>query len=389
VLSGVELVSIDSMQVYRGMDIGTAKPTAAERAEVPHHLIDIADPSEDFTVVRFREACDEALAAIEARGNQAVLVGGTGLYVRAVIDRLEPPGEWPAIRSELEAEPDVTALHVRLEAIDPLAASRMTSTNRRRIVRALEVSLGSGKPFSSFGPGLTTYARPESPGRAADAARFAHGADSLSIRRPAGRGLRRRGRRARRREKPLSRTASQALGYRRAARPSGATLGSTKPSTSRSPVRASSRCARSAGSAATADRVGRRDRTGQSIGGGAEPAGRLVTMHLSKHHGLGNDFLVLLRDDVVPMPDDVAAALAIRLCHRTRGSAPTACSSAVRQCVAAADLQMWLYNADGRGGDERQRHPLPRPSGAARSRSHRSHARDLDRRRPSRVDAKV
>ena len=203
------------MQVYRGMDIGTAKPTAVERAEVPHHLIDVADPSEDFTVVRFREACDEALAAIEARGNQAVLVGGTGLYVRAVIDRLEPPGEWPAIRSELEAEPDVTALHVRLEAIDPLAASRMTSTNRRRIVRALEVSLGSGKPFSSFGPGLTTYgatgvtqvglrmprdtlsARIRSRFDAQLAAGFVDEVAGLAAR-----------------EKPLSRTASQALGYR-------------------------------------------------------------------------------------------------------------------------------------------------------------------------------
>jgi tRNA dimethylallyltransferase len=150
-------VSIDSMQVYRGMDIGTAKPTALERAEVPHHLIDIADPSEDFTVVRFRDACDHALMAIEVRGNQAVLVGGTGLYMRAVVDRLEPPGEWPAIRAELEGEPDIGALHARLVALDPLAASRTTATNRRRIVRALEVTLGSGAPFSSFGPGLMTY----------------------------------------------------------------------------------------------------------------------------------------------------------------------------------------------------------------------------------------
>jgi tRNA dimethylallyltransferase len=154
---GIEIVSVDSMQVYRGMDIGTAKPSAAEQQEVSHHLIDIADPSEDFTVVRFRRAADDALAGIAERGNRAVLVGGTGLYLRVVIDRLEPPGEWPAIRAELESQHDVGALHARLEEIDPVAASRMTPTNRRRVIRALEVSLGSGRPFSSFGPGLTTY----------------------------------------------------------------------------------------------------------------------------------------------------------------------------------------------------------------------------------------
>ncbi len=110
-MPGVDIVSIDSMQVYRGMDIGTAKPSPQDRAEVPHHLIDIVDPSEDFTVVRFRRAYDEALAEIAARGHHALLVGGTGLYLRAVIDRLEPPGEWPDIRRELEAEPDVAALH--------------------------------------------------------------------------------------------------------------------------------------------------------------------------------------------------------------------------------------------------------------------------------------
>ncbi len=153
----VEIVSVDSMLVYRGMDIGTAKPSAEDRAEVRHHLIDVADPSEDFTVVRFQRAADDALAGIAERGHRALLVGGTGLYVRAVVDRLEPPGEWPSIRAQLEAEDDVVALHARLDAIDPVAASRMMPTNRRRIIRALEVSLGSGRPFSSFGPGLTTY----------------------------------------------------------------------------------------------------------------------------------------------------------------------------------------------------------------------------------------
>lgn len=145
------------MQVYRGMDIGTAKPTPAEQAEVPHHLIDVADPSEDFTVTRFQAAFREALAAIEARGHRAVLVGGTGLYLRAVIDDLEIPGRYPEVREALEAEDDTAALHGRLAALDPVAASRMEPTNRRRVVRALEVCLGSGRPFSSFGPGLDAY----------------------------------------------------------------------------------------------------------------------------------------------------------------------------------------------------------------------------------------
>ena len=154
---GTELVAVDSMQVYRGMDIGTAKPTPAERAEIPHHLLDLADPSEEVSVVRWRAAADDALGAIDARGNRAVLVGGTGLYLRAAIDRLEPPGAWPDIRDQLDAEPDTAALYDRLRALDPLGASRMEPTNRRRIVRALEVTLGSGRPFSSFGPGLTAY----------------------------------------------------------------------------------------------------------------------------------------------------------------------------------------------------------------------------------------
>lgn len=153
----VELVSVDSMQVYRGMDVGTAKPSPAEQAEVPHHLIDLADPSEDFTVTRFQAAFREALAQIEERGRRALLVGGTGLYLRAVVDELSPPGRWPDVRVELEAEPDTTALHRRLAQLDPAAAARMEPGNRRRVVRALEVTLGSGRPFSSFGPGLDAH----------------------------------------------------------------------------------------------------------------------------------------------------------------------------------------------------------------------------------------
>lgn len=153
----VELVSVDSMGVYRGMDIGTAKPTPAERAEVPHHLLDVADPDEDFSVARFQAAARVAVAAIEARGHRALLVGGTGLYVRAVVDDLDLPGQYPDVRASVEAEPDTVALHRRLFGVDPVAAGRMEPTNRRRVVRALEVTTGSGRRFSSFGPGLDAY----------------------------------------------------------------------------------------------------------------------------------------------------------------------------------------------------------------------------------------
>jgi tRNA dimethylallyltransferase len=155
---GTEIVAVDAMQVYRGMDIGTAKPTAQDQAAVPHHCIDLADPSEDFTVTRYRAAFDDAIAGIESRGHAALLVAGTGLYLRAVTDRLPIPGQWSDVRAALDGEPDTAALHSRLTELDPLAATRMEPTNRRRIVRALEVTIGSGRPFSSFGPGLQAYA---------------------------------------------------------------------------------------------------------------------------------------------------------------------------------------------------------------------------------------
>ncbi len=156
-LGDVELVSVDSMQVYRGMDVGTAKPTAAEQAEIPHHLLDLADPSEDFSVARFQTEAEAAIAGIESRGHRALLVGGTGLYMQAVVDGLRLPGQWPAVRAELEAaleaegadrEPAaVGAMHRRLADADPVAAARIEPGNSRRIVRALEVTLGSGRPF--------------------------------------------------------------------------------------------------------------------------------------------------------------------------------------------------------------------------------------------------
>jgi tRNA dimethylallyltransferase len=161
---GVELVTVDSMQVYRGMDIGTAKPTPAEQAEIPHHLLDLVDPDEEFTVAEWQRAARAAIAAIEARGHRALLVGGTGLYLRSLTDDLDIPGRWPDVRTELEAEADAAgteALHARLADLDPVAAARMEPSNRRRVVRALEVVVGSGRRFSDFGPGLG--ANPPSP----------------------------------------------------------------------------------------------------------------------------------------------------------------------------------------------------------------------------------
>ncbi len=155
---GTEIVAIDAMQVYRDMDIGTAKPTAADRAAVVHHCLDLADPSDEMSVTAFRVAYDEALSSIASRaGSQALLVAGTGLYLTAAIDRLELPGVWPDVRATIEAEPDTAVLYARLKDLDATAAERIDPGNRRRIVRALEVSVGSGQPFSSFGPGVGAY----------------------------------------------------------------------------------------------------------------------------------------------------------------------------------------------------------------------------------------
>jgi tRNA dimethylallyltransferase len=160
-LGDVEIVSVDSMQVYRGMDIGTAKPTPGERAAVPHHLVDLVDPSEEYSVARFQTAAREAIAGIESRGRRALLVGGTGLYYHALVDGLDLPGEDLRLRAELEARAEdpegLAVLYEELRCLDPLAASRVEPGNRRRVVRALEVVGATGRAFSSFGPGLGSH----------------------------------------------------------------------------------------------------------------------------------------------------------------------------------------------------------------------------------------
>ena len=155
-----EIVVVDAMQVYRGMDIGTAKPSAADRARIPHHALDLVEPSDEFAVVDFVTAARRALDDIAARGGQAVLVAGTGLYLRALTDPMEVPGQWPDVKAALLARAEAEGsevLHRELAAADPVAASKMDPRNTRRVVRALEVVLGSGRAFSSFGPGLDQY----------------------------------------------------------------------------------------------------------------------------------------------------------------------------------------------------------------------------------------
>lgn len=163
-LGDSEIVSLDSMQVYRGMDIGTAKSPAGERSDVVHHVVDVADPAEEWSVVRTQAAVRGAIDSIEARGRRAVLVGGTGLYVRAVVDGITVPAEDAGVRSALEAEwqgeTGLASAYDELAARDPEAAARIEPGNRRRIIRALEVMRVTGRPFSAFGRGLDHYGPP-------------------------------------------------------------------------------------------------------------------------------------------------------------------------------------------------------------------------------------
>ncbi len=155
----VEIVSVDAMSVYRGMDLATAKPAIIERREVHYHLIDLVEPSEEFTVAEFQRAARGAKERIIGAGHGVLYVGGTGLYGRAVLDDLDIPARYPEVRATLErrAESDLDGLYEHLVELDPLAASRLERTNERRVVRALEVTLGAGRPFSSYGEGLMTY----------------------------------------------------------------------------------------------------------------------------------------------------------------------------------------------------------------------------------------
>ncbi|GAA1281168.1 tRNA (adenosine(37)-N6)-dimethylallyltransferase MiaA [Pseudonocardia aurantiaca] len=147
---GGEVVNADAMQLYRGMDIGTAKLGPAERAGVPHHLLDVLDVTETASVAAYQRDARAVVERLRAAGRTPVLVGGSGLYVQAVVDELDFPGTDPTLRAELEAElaeRGAEAMHARLAAVDPAAAEVVLPTNGRRIVRALEVIALTGRPF--------------------------------------------------------------------------------------------------------------------------------------------------------------------------------------------------------------------------------------------------
>jgi tRNA dimethylallyltransferase len=147
-----EILSLDSMAIYRGMDIGTAKPTRAERAEVPHHLIDIVDPDQEYSLAQYVAAAEAAAADVRRRGREVLFVGGTPLYLKALLRGIfdGPPADWD-FRKQVEEEADrvgTAALHERLGQVDPLTAARLHPHDRRRIIRALEVYRLTGKPIS-------------------------------------------------------------------------------------------------------------------------------------------------------------------------------------------------------------------------------------------------
>ncbi|MFH8727852.1 tRNA (adenosine(37)-N6)-dimethylallyltransferase MiaA [Streptomyces termitum] len=153
---GGEVVNADSMQLYRGMDIGTAKLTPEERGGVPHHLLDVWDVTEAASVAEYQRLARAEIDRLLAEGRTPVLVGGSGLYVRGAVDALEFPGTDPGVRARLEAELEERGsgvLHARLAAADPAAAAAILPGNGRRIVRALEVIEITGKPFTANLPG--------------------------------------------------------------------------------------------------------------------------------------------------------------------------------------------------------------------------------------------
>jgi tRNA dimethylallyltransferase len=226
---GGEIVALDSMTVYRGMDVGTAKPTAAERARTPHHLIDVLDPWESLTVAWWLERAEAACADITARGKRPIFVGGTPFYLKALLHGLfdGPPAD-ARLRGELEADAardGPAALHARLGAVDPRTAARLHPNDVRRVVRALEVHALTGRPISDWQQTWDTPAFAPAPAaapppvsvpavvlelprevlyarinRRVDAMLAAGWADEV--------------RRLRELPRPLSREARQALGYR-------------------------------------------------------------------------------------------------------------------------------------------------------------------------------
>jgi tRNA dimethylallyltransferase len=214
-----EIISLDSMAVYRGMDIGTAKPSISEQREVAHHLIDVVEPSESYSVAQYRDAALRLIAEIDTRGREVLFVGGTPLYLKAMLRGIfeGPPADWP-LRRRLtqEARDDPAALHRRLSEIDPAAAARLHANDTRRLIRAIEVYEATGSPISSLQREFET-------GRRADECRvFALEWPRAELNERIDRrveamfhaGLVDETQRITQAGKPLSRTARQAVGYR-------------------------------------------------------------------------------------------------------------------------------------------------------------------------------
>lgn len=215
--TSVEVVAVDAFTVYRGMDIGTAKPTDADRDEVPHHLVDVLDPSEEITVAWFQREARSVIDGVRARGATPLLVGGSGLYWRAVVDDLRFPPTDPERRTELEQRwgHDPSGAHVMLQELDPDAAANIAPENVRRTIRALEVIELTGERFSSYDRSWERYRsiyddlqvhylEPEATTLRARIDQRAHDMVERGLLDEAAR-LRASG--------PLSRTAAQAIGY--------------------------------------------------------------------------------------------------------------------------------------------------------------------------------
>ncbi|MEX2142197.1 MAG: tRNA (adenosine(37)-N6)-dimethylallyltransferase MiaA [Pirellulales bacterium] len=218
-LLNAEIISLDSMAVYRGMDIGTAKPTPAERAAIPHHLIDVVEPSENYSVAEYRQAAMAAIEAIKRRGREVLFVGGTPLYLKAMLRGIfaGPPADWNLRRRLMdESRADPSVLYRQLQLVDPVAAARLHANDTRRLIRALEVFEATGSPISALQQQFEV-------GRAADECHvfvlhWPRGALNERINRRVesmfATGLVEETRRLIEREKPLGRTAWQAVGYR-------------------------------------------------------------------------------------------------------------------------------------------------------------------------------
>lgn len=217
---GAEIIALDSMTLYRGMDIGTAKPTAAERARVPHHLFDILNPHEEFSVAQYVEAAERVIIDVLNRGRIPFFVGGTGLYLRSLLRGVfdGPPADW-AFRRELEQQAELAGnavLHERLKEIDPQTAARLSPNDLRRVIRALEVHHVTGQPLSAQqqNPAVSPEQRSQHVFWLDVPRDWLHQRINQRVERMFADGLEQEVRQLMALPQPLSHTARQALGYK-------------------------------------------------------------------------------------------------------------------------------------------------------------------------------